>query len=194
MAKLLSQHIRKTLRVGHNGGLWRQGNLLLIHPMAIMPPICVLTGKQGYKSIYIFMRWVDTPVTNYPINLVPSYFTSNRKLTPWLCEEAYRSYYRRWVIKRTAFILSTLTIIASLTVLGNADTWFKGHDISMPAGITAIVAGLVWLISTVSNEFECHPLIPVAIYPSYALIEGVCEEFLARLEEYPDPLPELPLA
>lgn len=194
MGKIPSKLTRTTLRVGRNGGLWRRGNLLLIHPMAVMPPICVLTGKQGYKSIYIFLRWVDTTVANYPINLVPSYLTSDRKLTPWLCEEAYRSYYRRWVIKRTAFILSTLTIIVSLTVLGNADTWFKGHDISMPAGITAIVAGLVWLFSTLSNEFECHPLNPVAIYPSYALIEGVGEEFLNKLEEYPDPLPELPLA
>lgn len=182
---------QSTLRVGRNGGLWRRGNLLLIHPMAIMPPICVKTGTLGYKSVHKNLRWNYIQFfDNIPLYLLPPSLTRNRRLKPWLCQGAYRTYFWQGVTKWVAVALSTVAIIVCLIAISFAETWFGNSDIKNQAVLWLICAVIAWTFFSTSDFSNRYLLIPEMIHPAYALVAGVHENFLAKLDEYPEALPE----
>lgn len=190
-ANLPSVPKRSTLQVGRHEGLWRRGNLLLIHPMAVMPPICVKTGKPGYKSVHKHLRWNYIRFyDNIPLFLLPHFLTRNRRLKPWLCQEAYLTYFWQGATKWVAVALSTVAIFVCLIAISFAESWYGNSDIKNQAVLWLICAVIAWTFFSTSDFSNRYLLIPEVIHPAYALIAGVHENFLARLEEYPEPLPE----
>jgi hypothetical protein len=88
-------------------GVWRDGNLVVIHRRAAFPPVCIHTGEGATFWRKYALVW------SYPIDW------SARRLYLHLplCEACYRSYQRTWWFGVLTIWLPAAALIATLAAI-----------------------------------------------------------------------------
>ena len=195
-ATIIEQPVSPSLYLGGLNGLWRQGKLVVVHPLAEMPPICVRTGMAGYKSVKQKMEW--RPAWVYlgllggvlPLLVLSLILTRRRTLSPWLSEEAYARRRRFLNLAWGGALLGLAMIILCVVIAAGFPDLLP---IALREGTYAMLAiggTLGILVGILVGNFSSPILKAKLIHEHYSLMAGASEEFLQYLEEFPNELPK----
>lgn len=195
-ATIVEQPVNAAPVLGGMNGLWRQGKLIVVHPLAEMPPICVRTGTAGFKSVKQKLEW--RPAWVYlgllggvlPLLVLSLILTRRRTLSPWLSEEAYARRRRFLNLAWGGALLGLAMIVLCITLAAGF------HD-SLPIGLrdgtyaTLAIGGTIGILAGILvGNFSSPILKAKLIHEHYSLMAGASEEFLQYLEEFPNELPK----
>lgn len=195
-ATIVEQPIKAAPVLGGLNGLWRQGKLIVVHPLAEMPPICVKTGTAGYKSVKQKLEW--RPAWVYlgllggvlPLLVLSLILTRRRTLSPWLSEETYARRQRFLNLAWGGALLGLAMIVLCITIAAGFPDLLP---IAVRDGTYAMLAigGTIGILAGVLvGNFSSPVLKAKLIHEHYSLMAGANEEFLQYLEEFPNELPK----
>lgn len=170
-------------QLGGLNGLWRKGNLIVVHPQAVMPQICVWSGQKGDKPVKLKLAW--SPPWLYLFGaIVVMFLQKKRELTPWLSQDQFDRRRKFQIAGCLAFAgglgLAVLAFVFAIDMRANE---------SPLAGLTFAAAMISGLVGVVLLGPWSTLLRPKKITDQYALIAGAKEPFLRLLEEFPHLLP-----
>ncbi len=195
-ATVVEQPVNAAPALGGLNGLWRKGNLIVVHPFGEMPPICVRTGAAGFKSVKQKLEW--RPAWVYlgllggliPLVILSMLLTRRRTLIPWLSEEAYARRRRFLNLAWGAALLGLGMIALCITLAAGLPDLIP---VALRDGVYATLAigGTVAILAGILiGNFSSPILKAKLIHEQYSLMAGANEEFLKYLEEFPYPLPQ----
>ena len=150
------------------GGLWRQGNLLVMHRSAQFPPLCVATNVPTTRKVKQILT------TNDAWNLV----STNKAVHVGLSEPRWR--HRRWVHKMSiglGIIAGALILLACVLMPSEMHRGFL-LVLAVAGVVTAISAG-VW------DDLYVKVVSVSRIRKEFFWLNGVHPDFLKRLPEWP---------
>jgi hypothetical protein len=145
-------------------GVWRDGNLVVMHRAAPFPPVCIRTGQPAVRYRRYGLLW------SYPID----WSTRRLYLHLTLCETEYRRYRARWWVGALAVALPLLIIFWGLaTNRQQLPDWLSMLlGMLTPTGIV-LMAVLRW--------WDGRPLKFIRVRDNYFWLSGADERFLAQL-------------
>jgi hypothetical protein len=151
-------------------GLWRDGQLVVMHVGARWPAICVKTGEPavGSHTVKVFRMvpgsWWRREEIDIPVPLGPRWH--------WLVTRL-----------RRAILAPGLVVFAMLAALQIYSAWHPGN-VSLPLVLGAAVLTVSFLIAAVSLE-ERVSLRLRRNRGNYVWLTGAREPFLAQLPPWP---------
>lgn len=168
------------------GGIWRAGNVLVMHKMAQLPDICVKSGQKATGRLVRNLRW-------FP---------------PWI-------YITLFVALLLYLILATVMSQRATIAIGLSDEWFKKRKVRMAiawgisltgvalVGVTMLfglgedtspLLGLAILLGVpmaiggwIFGSIACRLVYPCKIDEVYIYLKGVHPSVLAMYPEWPHP-------
>lgn len=165
-------------------GLWRQGNTLVMHKMAPLPPICVKSNqhaKQWLKrNLQWHNPWVGLTVLISPLIyiIVALIVTKRATIHIGLSEE--------WFARRKTRMLIAWGIALAGFALGGFGIWIANQPGIEGPGVLLIVLALFQVIGAlIYGQYACRLVYPSRIDDSYVWLKGVDAGFLDRLPAWP---------
>lgn len=157
-------------------GLWRQGNLLVMHKLAPLPEICLLSNQPATRRLKRTMYWhhpaiyiaMISPVIYIILALI---FQKNATIEIALTEEWFARRRRRLFFAWGVGLLG-LGLFTSAIALGNSDLTPWALLFASVLSLAALIYGLI----------ACRLITPQRITDQYVFVSGVHLEFLDRLE------------
>jgi hypothetical protein len=162
-------------------GLWRQGNILVMHKLAPLPDICLLSNQPATKRLsrtmywhqpWIYIVFLISPVIYFIVAVIVQ---KNATIRIGLNDEWYARRQRRMLV-------SWLTVFAFLALLGVGVANVDSADWAPLAIIAGIVGGLAAMIT---GLLICRLVTPDRITDEYVWVKGVHPDFLNRLDVWP---------
>lgn len=177
--------------LGGLNGLWRKGNLIVVHPQGEMPQICIKTGNKGDKWVKQQLTWypkwalIGLLGGVFPLLVLVLIFQKKRDLSPWLCQEEYDRRSRFRIVGFSTIFGGIALVIGAIAVGVNmpGDVGVALAVLTLITGVVGTIVGLV-IAGPLTNLLRAKK-----ITTEYALIKGAKEPFLQNLEEFPYPLP-----
>jgi len=168
---------------GYQGGVWRQGNALVMHKMAHLPPICVKSGQPSTVWLKRNLSW-HHPLCYLgliggliPFVVIALIMTKKASIQVGLTEE-WAAKRRSWMaIAWGTALLGLLVLIGSIAILANTEQGIFGFGIV--AGIAMMLTGAILGI------VNCSIVRPKKIDDTYVWLNGVNREVLAMFPELP---------
>ena len=169
--------------VGQNpyAGLWRRGNVLVMHKMAPLPDICLKSNQPAQRRLKRTMYW-HHPAIYIAVLISPLIYIilalclqKNATIHIGLTDEWY-------VRRRTRMLIawSTVLIGGLLFALG-----IMIGDQSEGAAVGLVLSGLLLpLAGLIYGLIACRLVSPERITDQYVFIKGVHPDFLNRLEPW----------
>ena len=167
-------------------GLWRQGNTLIMHKQAPLPPICVKSNQLATqwlkRKVQWHSPWVGLTVLISPLIyiIVALIVTKRATIHIGLTEEWFAR-------RRTRMLIAWGIALAGLClmVLGIAVAGRPGLD---GVGIITVLLSVILFISAgVYGQYACRLVYPSRIDETFVWLKGVNPDFLDRLPAWPYP-------
>ena len=169
--------------VGQNpyAGLWRQGNVLVMHKMAPLPDICLKSNQPATRRLKRTMYW-HHPAIYIALLISPLIYIilalclqKNATIHIGLTDEWYAR-------RRTRMLIAWSTLLIGAISLGIGLAFGEQSQIIALACTLGFIflpmAGLIY------GLFACRLISPERITDQYAFIKGVHPDFLNRLEPW----------
>ena len=161
-------------------GLWRQGNVLVMHKNAPLPDICLKSNQQATRRLRRSLQWhhpalallILVGVLVYVI--VALILTKRATIQMPLSEEWYARRKTRLLIA-WSWGLSSLAAIV-LGIIGVIQTE-RGEF-----GLMAVIGFVTGLAALIYGQYACSLVRPKRITDDYVWLIGVHPDFLNRLE------------
>jgi hypothetical protein len=170
--------------VGQNqfAGLWRQGDVLVMHKLAPLPDICLKSNQPATRRLKRTMYW-HNPLIYIILLISPLIYIivalimqKTATINIGLTEEWFARRRRRML-----FAWSTVLLGAALFAGGIA---LANNDADQ-AGVILVIAGLlIPLAGLIFGLVACRLVTPQRITDQYVFIKGVHRDFLNRLEPW----------
>jgi hypothetical protein len=167
-------------------GLWRQGDTLVMHKMAHLPPICVKSNQFATQWLKRNLQW-HNPWIALTLLISPLIYiivalivTKKATIHIGLTEEWFAR-------RRTRMLITTVLALGAigLFALGIALTNQPGVE---AGGALTILSSVVLLIVALAyGQYACRLIYPQRMDDSYIWLKGVSREFLDRLPVWPYP-------
>jgi hypothetical protein len=164
-------------------GLWREGNVLVMHKLAPLPDICLLSNRPAQRLLKRKLQWHHPAISLTILITVPLYIVLALVLTKRatiqlpLTDEWYERRQRRLI-----FAWGTGLTSLSLMVLGFVIA-AVGQE---PGYLLLVMVGLVGGIASLIMGQELLALVkPKRITDEYIWLKGVHPDFLDRLDVWP---------
>lgn len=163
-------------------GLWRKGNILVMHKMAPLPPICVKSGQPATQWLKRSMQWhpqwialtIFAGLLVYVIlaMIMMQRATIHIGLTDeWMARRKTRMMIA-WLLGLGSVAIGVLGIV----IAANTDrSEFIGL---LPIAIFLLLGALIY------GQYACSLVRPQRITDQYVFLKGVHPDFLARLPEW----------
>jgi len=161
-------------------GLWRQGNLLVMHKRAPLPDICLKSNQPAQRRLKRNLSWhhpavfllVFVSVLIYIIVALIIRKTATIQIAlsdDWLVRRR-----RRMIIAWSSILVCILLFAVAVP---NADS-------AQWAPIAIIVAIVGSLVAAIYGLLACRMVWPQRMTDDYIWLKGVHPDFLARLEAW----------
>jgi hypothetical protein len=161
-------------------GLWRQGDVLIMHKQAPLPPICLKSNQPAMTWLKRNLQWHEpwlavTILIGMPIYVILALILTKRAtimvpLTEEWMERRRTRMKIAWGIALGGLLLGVLGI-----VLGNLGPQHEGFFLLLlPAFIIVIVAAIY-------GQYACRLVYPSRLSDTHIWLKGVHPEFLNRL-------------
>jgi hypothetical protein len=147
-------------------GVWREGTLLVVHRDAVLPPICVKSGRPASEWIEVTLPAIDM------LNL-------GQTKTVFRVPLSARA---RWMRSYGASFALVLAVIAAVLI---PFTWAVGPPPLEPLGLftgTCIVTALICVLQAIMLR---QVISFVRLKGSYFWFSGAHRRFLAQLPPWP---------
>jgi hypothetical protein len=163
-------------------GLWRQGNLLVLHKAAPLPDICLKSNLPASRRLKRNLQWHHPAVylallVNLIVYVVVAMIVQKRAtLFIPLTEEWFARRKRRLLIAWGSFLLCLGMIVLGIVLAVNEQDW--GLLLFLGGLIGGAVVGIAGLLS-------CRLIAPTRITDEYVWVKGVHSDYLDRLAIWP---------
>jgi hypothetical protein len=165
-------------------GLWRHGDLLVMHKLAPLPDICVKSNQAATRRILCSLYWLDP--TEYEFLLRSSFISTMKTANIYLplTEEWYRKRQRRLFFAYCASLFGIAVFLGLAVML----------DPPHPAGtklyvgpffIGLLIIGLFIAAGALIYWWLSGEMVrPARMTDQYIWLKGVHPDFLNRLEAW----------
>ncbi|HEX5102868.1 MAG TPA: hypothetical protein VFV87_03605 [Pirellulaceae bacterium] len=169
--------------VGNNpfAGLWRQGNVLVMHKLAPLPDICLLSNQPATRRLKRTMYW-HNPLFYIIVLISPLIYIivalivqKNATIQMPLTEEWYGRRQRRMLFAWGAALAGAALIGGAIAL---SDALGDSAALIAVGGILLALGGLIY------GLIACRLVTPERITDQYVFIKGVNHDFLNRLEPW----------
>jgi hypothetical protein len=167
-------------------GLWRQGNTLVMHKMAQLPPICIKSNQYATQWLKRNLQWHNPWVAlTFLISpliyiIVAMIVTKRATIHIGLTDE--------WFARRRTRMLIAWGIGLSSFALFALGIWLLSNQPGDALGVIPIVLSVIFLIVAIAyGQYACRLVYPQRIDDSYVWLKGVNSGFLDRLPVWPYP-------
>lgn len=163
----------------HHGGIFRQGNILIVHRLAQFPPYCVRTNQPTNRYDEWTFRWHSPWVYllllfNILILAIVALVISKKITLQVPVSEYWRGVrFQRILIGWITAIVGICGSIALGVLLSHTANEAVGPLLAVLGAIVFLIVGLI--IGTSGRV-----LTPTKIDGDYAWLKGACPEFLDR--------------
>lgn len=161
-------------------GLWRQGNVLVMHKSAPLPEICVKSNQPAARRILRKLQWHHplialTILAGLLVYLILALVLTKRaSIYIYLTEEWYHRRQRRMIFACLAGLAALGLCVAgvALAINYNDGTYVGVLVLGVVIGIVALIYG----------QYATGMVRPIRITDEYVWLKGVHPDFLNRLE------------
>lgn len=168
----------------YQGGVWRKGNVLVMHQRAQLPAVCVKSGLPATTWLKREMSWYH-PLCYLALlgGLIPFVVIAlivQKKATVHvgLCEE-WAARRKRWLfIGWTTALLGLALLVGGCTIAANNERELGAFFLGVPVGI------VVMLIGGVAGSIGSRIVTPKKITDEYVWIKGVHPNMLDMFPEF----------
>jgi len=164
-------------------GLWRDGNVLVMHKLAPLPDICVLSNEPTVTRISRKLQWHHpmlalTILIGVPVYIILALIMTKRATIQLpLTQDWIARRQRRMIFAWSAGLLSLGLIVGGIALAANLED--PGYLLLMVLGI---IGGLAALIG---GQAAIGLVSPKRMTDDYIWLKGVHPDFLNRLEQWP---------
>jgi hypothetical protein len=165
----------------YQGGVWRKGNLLVMHQRAQLPQICVKSGMPATTWLKRDMSWFH-PLCYLallggliPLVIVALIVTKKATVHVGLCEE-WAARRKRWLWISWSIALFGIALIIGGIVAGANE--IEIGFIGLPIGI------VVLLIGAIIGSMGSRIVVPKKITDEYVWLKGVHPDVLNMFPEW----------
>lgn len=169
---------------GYQGGVWRKGNILVMHQRARLPEICVKSGAPATTWLKRDMSWFH-PLCYLallggliPLVIVALIVTKKATVHVGLCAE-WAARRKRWLIIGWSSALLGLGLIFGGIIL--AANEMDAGAIGIPIGI------LILLVGAIAGSIGSRIVTPKKITDEYVWLKGVHPDVLNMFPEWTQP-------
>lgn len=162
-------------------GLWREGNVLVLHKLAPLPNICLKSNQPATRRLKRNLQWHHPAVY---LAIIPGLLVyailamvlmKRATLQAPLSDEWFARRRNRMLIAWGLIGVSVLMFVFGVMNVDSTD-W----------GVFLVVASLLLcLVSAVYGAVACRLFTPKRITDEYVWLKGVHPEFLDRLPVWP---------
>jgi hypothetical protein len=161
-------------------GLWRQGNVLVMHKLAPLPDICVKSNQPAAKRLKRKLQWhhpaiAVTILAGLLVYVVLALVLTKRAtiMLP-LSDEWHERRKRRLIFGWIAGLLSLALMVAgiALAIQSSDAMWVVLFLVGICLGIFALIY----------CQYACAMVRPTRITDTYIWLKGVHPDYLNRLE------------
>ncbi len=162
-------------------GLWREGNVLVMHKLAPLPDICLKSNEPATRRLKRNVQWHHPAVyLALLVNIivyavVAMIMTKKATIHIALTDEWFAVRKRRMIFAWCLVFLSIALLAISLTQINEAD-W---------APLVLIGSIFLSLGAAIYGLVACRLVAPKRMTDDYIWLKGVHPEFLNRLEPWP---------
>lgn len=164
-------------------GLWRKGNLLVMHKLAPLPPICVKSNQFAThwlkRKLQWHNPWVALTLISPLIYIIVALIVTKRATINIGLSEV-------WYARRKTRLLIAWCIVLTAFAVAGLGIWLANVPGRTEAGMLIVLLSFFILIAAgVYGQFACRLVYPARIDDSYVWLNGVNREFLDRLPLWP---------
>jgi hypothetical protein len=162
-------------------GLWRQGNLLVMHKMAPLPDICLKSNQPAQRRLKRSMHW-HHPAIYIAVLISPLIY-----IILALCLQKTATIHiglsDEWYVRRQMrMLIAWGTVLIGAILFGLAMLiGDQAEGVAVALGMSAFLLPLGGLIY---GLIACRLVTPQRITDQYVFIKGVHPDFLNRLEPW----------
>jgi hypothetical protein len=168
-------------RLSPFAGLWRDGHLLVMHKLAPLPDICVLSNEPATQRLKRKLYWHHPAVylallVNLIVYAVVAMILTKKATIQLPLTDAWLAIRRRRMIFAWSLVLISVVLFAVAVPQVDRADWGPFVLIgSVLLGLGAAIYGLV----------ACRLVSPKRMTDDYIWLKGVHPDFLNRLEQWP---------
>ena len=165
-----------------HGGLWRKGNLLVMHKNAALPPRCVKSNAPTKLALKRKLTWHHPAVFlalffNLLIYVILAIVLSKRATIHIGLSDV-------WFAKRRRAMLIAWTIV--LASIGMFVAAVAGFNQNETMALPLVLASPIVLIGgAIYGLIAARMVAPTRITDDYVWLKGVCPAYLETLPEWP---------
>jgi hypothetical protein len=162
-------------------GLWRDGNILVMHKLAPLPDICLKSNQPATRRLKRNLYWHHPAVflallLNIIVYAVISMvMTKKATIHIALTDQWFAVRQRRMIFAWCLGLLTVALFFGAISQVDRADWAPVVLIVSFLAGIGALIYGLL----------ACRLVTPKRMTDDYIWLKGVHPEFLDRLDPWP---------
>lgn len=166
----------------YQGGIWRQGNVLVMHQRAQLPPICVKSGAPSTTWLKRDLSWhhplayLGLLAGLIPFVIIALIMTKRATIHIGLSEQ-WVARRKQWMLIGWGVGLSGLAmIVGGIVLMANEMEW---GGLGMPLGFFVGLGGLI------AGNFGAAMVTPKKIDDNYVWLKGVHRDVLNMFPEWP---------
>lgn len=164
-------------------GLWRDGNLLVLHKLAPLPEICVVSNEPTTLRIRRKLQWhhpllVLTVFIGVPVYIILALILTKRATIQLpLTEEWIARRQRRMIFAWVTGLLFVGLIVGGIALAIQMDD---------PSYLFLMVLGIVGgLAALIGGQATVGLVAPKRMTDDYIWLKGIHPDYLNRLEQWP---------
>jgi hypothetical protein len=162
-------------------GLWRQGNVLVMHKLAPLPDICLKSNQPATRRLRRTMYWhqpwfyIIFLISPLIYIIVAMIVQKNATIQIGLTDDWYSRRQRRMLVSWLTFLACGAMLFVGIANAESADWAPLLILLGIVGGLAAAITGLI----------ICRLVTPERITDEYVWVKGVHPEFLNRLDVWP---------
>lgn len=175
-------YLQQPMPMSPFAGLWRQGNVLVMHKLAPLPEICLLSNEKATRRLRRKMYWhhpaiyVVLLISPLIYIVVAAILQKNATLQIGLNEEWFARRRTRMLIAWGIALLGLALFVGGIAF---SDSLGDATALVIVAAIVLFFGGLIF------GLIACRLVTPSRITDEYVWVNGVHPDFLNRLEHWP---------
>lgn len=183
---ITQSHVQQPANTVPVGGIWRDGDLLVVHKMATLPRRCIKSNEPIERTLKRNLTW--HPPGYYVlifVNLILYAIVAMivRKTAVLHVGLADRFH---WARKRNMLIAWSLVIVGLVSFVGGLIA-MDGAGTNGDFLILIVLLGPISLIAgALLGIYGCRVVTPKKVDDHYVWLRGICPEYLAQFPDLPN--------
>ena len=168
-----------------DGGLFRQGKMLVVHQKAVFPDRCIKCNEPTTRRLRRVLHW-HLPII-YLLMIAPILYVVVAIVVGKKAEFHVPLSERFIARRRSNTLIAVFLLFAGVIAFGIGIALIQSSEpnLFVLAGCLMLIGPGLWLVASLWGIYGCRVISANYIDDHFAKISGVGSEFLASLPEWP---------